>query len=361
LPASPAFFSSRRPTKGIGVMPPDTDFHRLAFELLGINGLPLPRTDGYEGNPYLTDSDYGRLCTIVCQRVPGITARDWWEASQGQRIAYLEAALATAVGDGAGPGSCQTTPVEESAPAADDRRPEPSTRMSPKGPELKGPFPTTMADGKSYNFYPSEPGVNLLGSITNTAHPSFKLVGEHGQAVDPGLGLEWAVYQLAGSRYVALEWAGPRTGRVLRGTEVTPEQIAHEFAKDGLPVPPGLPQPPAALSPAHGLANRQGPDGPDRPDGPEPPHWLWFKGKRHRIGRRRSRLSWLLLDYFWRRDSESFGNLQGPGLPWPDPVNDSAIATAVNRFNNALPAGFAWKLATKNRTVFKQSRDVNEQ
>jgi hypothetical protein len=95
---------------------------------------------------------------------------------------------------------------------------------------------------------------------------------------------------------------------------------------------------------------------PKHPDGPEPPHWLWWKHKRYQIGSGRSALSWRLLDYFWNRDSARFEDLQGAGMPWSDPVNDSTIGTAVNRFANALPPGFPWTLATKNRCVFKESR-----
>jgi hypothetical protein len=91
-------------------------------------------------------------------------------------------------------------------------------------------------------------------------------------------------------------------------------------------------------------------------DGPEAPHWLRWNNERIRIGKGRARLSWLLLNYFWERDSSAYEDLQGPGKPWPDPVSDSAIATAVNRFNLAIPSDFQWMLATKNRYVYRQSR-----
>jgi hypothetical protein len=61
--------------------------------LLGIDGLPLPRMDGFDGDPYLIYRHYQELCNIVCEFVPGMTAKDWWEASEGKRIACLEAAL----------------------------------------------------------------------------------------------------------------------------------------------------------------------------------------------------------------------------------------------------------------------------
>jgi hypothetical protein len=94
-----------------------------------------------------------------------------------------------------------------------------------------------------------------------------------------------------------------------------------------------------------------------RADGPEAPHWLWLNNIRHRIGKGRSRLSWQLLQYFWLRDSATYEDLQGSDKPWPDPVNDSAVSTAVNRFNTDMPRGFRWKLVTKNRCVAKESRE----
>jgi hypothetical protein len=95
---------------------------------------------------------------------------------------------------------------------------------------------------------------------------------------------------------------------------------------------------------------------PRHPDGPEAPHWLWWNDERIRIGIGRSQRSWGLLQFFWGRDSASFEDLCGPGKPWLDSVSDSAIATAVNRFNNDMPSRFPWMLATKNRCVYKQSR-----
>ena len=92
---------------------------------------------------------------------------------------------------------------------------------------------------------------------------------------------------------------------------------------------------------------------PRHPDGPEAPHWLRWNGKRIRIGIGRSQRSWGLLEYFWRRDSANYEDLCGPDKPWLDSVGDSAIATAVNRFNSEMPFGFPWILATKNRRVYK--------
>lgn len=93
-------------------------------------------------------------------------------------------------------------------------------------------------------------------------------------------------------------------------------------------------------------------------DGPEAPHWLWLDNRRFRIGTDRSRLSWFLLKYFWERESAAYEDLQGLDKPWSDPVTDSAIATAVNRFNNDMPQGFPWALATKQRHVYRKSRQI---
>jgi hypothetical protein len=78
----------------------EASFHLLAFELLGIDGLPLPRInwhlkegqDGYD-DPYLSDHDYQRLCNIVCERMPGMTVQAWRESTRGERIALMETAL----------------------------------------------------------------------------------------------------------------------------------------------------------------------------------------------------------------------------------------------------------------------------
>jgi AbiTii/TIR domain len=97
-------------------------FDILALELLGIEGLPLPRLDGYEGSAYLTEVEYGRLCTIVCQRVPGVATRDWWEASPSKRIAYMEAALGTIVPDVRPPVSQTASGVDLSAIGEDAKQ-----------------------------------------------------------------------------------------------------------------------------------------------------------------------------------------------------------------------------------------------
>jgi hypothetical protein len=100
-------------------------------------------------------------------------------------------------------------------------------------------------------------------------------------------------------------------------------------------------------------------------DGPEPPRALWLNGKRYEIGKPRSKRSWRLLAFFWDRQSATFEGLQappdtGPGepeKPWSEPVNDSAITSAVNRFNNEVPAALPWRLKTEGRCVCKESHE----
>jgi hypothetical protein len=99
------------------------------------------------------------------------------------------------------------------------------------------------------------------------------------------------------------------------------------------------------------------PQNPPRPDGPEPPRYLWLKGIKHQIGRPRSQLSWRLLSFFWDREAADYEDLQGQGMPWPDPVSDGAIATAINRFNSEVPAQLPWRLRTANRRVYKHFRE----
>jgi hypothetical protein len=96
------------------------------------------------------------------------------------------------------------------------------------------------------------------------------------------------------------------------------------------------------------------PEASTTPDGPQSPHWLWLGGVRYRIGRGRAKMSWALLDIFWLQDVAGYDDLQGAGRPWPDPVEDATIATAVTRFNNEMPLGFPWKLRTKNRHITKE-------
>lgn len=65
------------------------DFHLLAFELLGIVGLPLPRMDGHEGDTYLTSQQYHELGLIVCENVPSVTLDHWDESTEDERAVWL--------------------------------------------------------------------------------------------------------------------------------------------------------------------------------------------------------------------------------------------------------------------------------
>src|SRR4051812_49063560 len=93
----------RFPTRSIGQVRktmPDSNsnlrFYECAFHLLygDEDILPLPRTDGFEGNTYLTKADYASLGKMVCEQVPWVSASDWWGADNVQRTAYMEAAVA---------------------------------------------------------------------------------------------------------------------------------------------------------------------------------------------------------------------------------------------------------------------------
>lgn len=71
-------------------------YQKLAAELLDLKrGLPL--LAGEEGQKHvagLGDFDDAKLCAVVCQLVPGMTA-DWWQALNAkQRIAWMQQAVA---------------------------------------------------------------------------------------------------------------------------------------------------------------------------------------------------------------------------------------------------------------------------
>lgn len=71
----------------------EIEFATLAFRLLEIEGLPLPRLDGHEGHPYLDSGDFQRLANIVCECVPGATVRDWRESSTAERVEMMRVAV----------------------------------------------------------------------------------------------------------------------------------------------------------------------------------------------------------------------------------------------------------------------------
>jgi hypothetical protein len=137
-------------------------------------------------------------------------------------------------------------------------------------------------------------------------------------------------------------------------------EFATASPKDSVPAPP-------SSAPVGSQCRQGGARTPDAPpsDGLQPPRWLWLNGTRYEIGKPRSRRSWLLLAFFGDRQFATYEDLQGPlpsgpgepAKPWSDPVGDSAIATAVNRFNNEMPSALPWKLTTAGRCVCKESRE----
>jgi hypothetical protein len=95
--------------------------------------------------------------------------------------------------------------------------------------------------------------------------------------------------------------------------------------------------------------------------GPEPPYFLrWSDGEKTwkiQIGNGPGNRSWKLLEYFWTRDTASYTELQGEGKPWENPVTDSGISSAVNRFNNEpWPPDFPWRLRVAKGNVLKVPR-----
>jgi hypothetical protein len=94
-------------------------------------------------------------------------------------------------------------------------------------------------------------------------------------------------------------------------------------------------------------------DGPNQ-DGPVPPRSLWLKGQEYKIGKGpKSRKSSQLLQFFWKRECVTFESLQGVGCPWQDPVADRTIVSAINRFNQDVPADLPWRLTTGEHCVLK--------
>jgi hypothetical protein len=166
-------------------------------------------------------------------------------------------------------------------------------------------------------------------------------------AVNRGLNQTVTASLLGGLAHDEDEAKTNSMGRWLR--ELTPEQqLGFDQIQPGRP-PTTAPTPAAT----------------QHPDGPEPPRWVWINNRRYTIGKPRSRVSWRLLAFFWNRDSATYEELQGstpsgpgePEKPWPDPVSDSAIATAINRFNTEMPAALSWRLTTQGRCVLKKSRE----
>jgi hypothetical protein len=47
----------------------------------------------FEDNPFLSKTDYADLGLIVCRLVPSLTMKDWWQADEVKRDAYVREAL----------------------------------------------------------------------------------------------------------------------------------------------------------------------------------------------------------------------------------------------------------------------------
>lgn len=104
-----------------------TNFHLLAFKLLGIDMPPMRTIDGYKLDMFLTKANYAKLCTIVCTRLSWVTADAWWNADNVRRTEYMDAAIEVTVNAATtadvGEGQCEAaTPQRETQ--ADSTLPE---------------------------------------------------------------------------------------------------------------------------------------------------------------------------------------------------------------------------------------------
>ena len=91
-------------------------------------------------------------------------------------------------------------------------------------------------------------------------------------------------------------------------------------------------------------------------DGPRDPFSLCWKKKIYKIGSKRKRQVWDLLEFFWERESATFAELTGDGKPWSTAVSDGARRSAVNRFNLELRRvpDFTWTLHVSKTKVYKE-------
>lgn len=154
--------------------------------------------------------------------------------------------------------------------------------------------------------------------------------------------------------------AQPDTARVESiGSETLPTPVPADHQHSQAVARTGDERP--ETPPPDGVHRPESLSGSPRPDGPVPPRALWLNGRQFTIGTHRSHRSWLLLAYFWNRSSATYEELQdfssnSPGVPetpWSTPVGDSAVASAVNRFNNEVPRELPWRLRTESRCVTK--------
>ena len=96
---------------------------------------------------------------------------------------------------------------------------------------------------------------------------------------------------------------------------------------------------------------------PPLPDGPCNPFSVRWGGKPYKVGRKRKRLLWDLLDFFWNRESAKFSEMTGDEKPWTVEVSDQARASAVNRFNSeimVLVPNFPWTLHVSGAEIYKE-------
>jgi hypothetical protein len=84
-------------------------------------------------------------------------------------------------------------------------------------------------------------------------------------------------------------------------------------------------------------------DGDSQPhaDGLEGGRWLWWQNRRYDIPQGNV---YKMLAVMWGRDSASYDDLLG--TVFDDPVQPQTIRSYANKVNNALPAGFPWRLST---------------
>jgi hypothetical protein len=161
-------------------------FFASAAKLLLIKGLPRPRSDGYEYapghyDPYLTKAEYQRLCNVVCERLPWLTAKDWWDAGQDQRTVLLRDALRRAP---------STTPEKPTAAETPKGRKtgKPKKTECPKADLIIAALVKHHEYGENCSCLNYEPATvrglaKQLGFSTATVKRFFdKRFGEHGHA-----------------------------------------------------------------------------------------------------------------------------------------------------------------------------------
>ncbi len=92
-------------------------------------------------------------------------------------------------------------------------------------------------------------------------------------------------------------------------------------------------------------------------DGPEGGRWVWWKNKRHAVPKG---VVYRLLGHMWDRDSASYDDLRTFKVIESD-VAPQTIRSYANKVNNALPAGFPWRLSSDSisRQLTKVSADMH--